>query len=370
MTLPRRIYSIDVFRGITIAFMIVVNNPGTWSSVYSPLLHAKWHGCTITDLVFPFFMFIVGASMRFAFVRWHNFASKKFFKHVIFRSLSIFLAGWFIHSFPFIRQDWDWSTFRYMGVLQRISIAYFFSSLIVIRYNFKEILATIFSILFLYWGLIWLGGSGDPYSLETNFVRKIDILFFSESHLWTGTGIPFDPEGLLSTLPSIATVLIGYLIGGMLHTTKKYSDCIKRMTVFGFVSIILGLVWGLIFPINKALWTSSYVLYTGGIASVFLALLTYLIDIKKYKKPFWPFEVFGTNSIFLFVLSGIWAKTILKIKLDYNGTLISAHSYFYKTVFEPMAGEYNGSLFFALTHVICFWLILFWMDKKNIQVKL
>ena len=370
MTLPRRIYSIDIFRGLTIALMIVVNNPGTWASVYSPLLHAKWHGCTITDLVFPFFMFIVGASMRFAFVRWHNFASIKFYKHIFFRSLSIFLAGWFIHAFPFIIQDWDWSTFRYMGVLQRISIAYFFSSLIVIRYNFKQILKIIIGILFLYWGLLWFGGSSDPYSVETNFVRKIDIWLFSESHLWKGTGIPFDPEGLLSTLPSIATVLIGYLIGGMLHTTKKYSDCVKRMTVFGIVSIIGGLAWGFFFPINKSLWTSSYVLYTGGIATIVLASLTYLIDIKKYKTFFWPFEIFGTNSIFLFVLSGIWAKTILKIKLSHEGNLISAHNYLYKTIFEPMAGNYNGSLLFALSHVLCFWLILLWMHRKKIQIKL
>ena len=179
MTLPRRIYSIDVFRGITIAFMIVVNNPGTWSNVYSPLLHAKWHGCTITDLVFPFFLFVVGASMRFAFVRWHNFASKNFTNmYFIVHYQFFFLAGWFIHAFLYSTGLGLVNIFRYMGVLQRISIAYFISSLIVIRYNFKEIFNNCFRYPFFILGVIMVWGSGDPYSLETNFVRKIDIWVF------------------------------------------------------------------------------------------------------------------------------------------------------------------------------------------------
>ncbi len=370
MSEPRRIYSIDIFRGMTIALMILVNNPGSWGHVYAPLLHAKWHGCTLTDLVFPFFLFIVGASMRFAFVKWHYYPSKEFHKHLFWRAVSIFMAGWFIHAYPFIRQDWDWSTFRYMGVLQRIAIAYFISGMLIIRYDFKKLMPVLTGILIFYWGLLWLGGGSNPYGLETNLVRNIDIWLFGEQHLYGGFGMPFDPEGLLSTLPGITTVLIGYLMGGMLHTTKNYTDCAKRMATFGGIIMVVGWLWGFIFPINKALWTSSYVLFTGGIAALVLAGLTWLIDIKKWKQPFWPFEVFGTNSIFLFVASGLWTKTIIAIKLDLDGKSVSAYNYLYKTIFVPMAGDMNGSLLFALTHVLGFWLVLYWMYRKKIQIKL
>ena len=370
MSNPRRIYSIDVFRGITIAFMIIVNNPGSWNHVYPPLLHAKWHGCTPTDLVFPFFLFLVGASMRFAFVKWHYYPSMEFYKHIFWRTFSIFMAGVLLNAYPFIRQDWDWSSFRIMGVLQRIALAYGISACLIIRYDFKKMVQILTGILLFYWGLIWIGGTGDIYSLETNFVRKLDILILGEKHLWTGFGTHFDPEGLLSTIPSIGTVIIGYLMGGMLHTTKNYNDCFKRMMIFGFVLIVIGFVWGFIFPLNKPLWTSSYVLYTGGIGAIALAILTYLIDIKSWKKPFWVFEIFGTNSIFLFILSGLWAKTIMYIKRDLNGEVTSAYNYLYKTIFVSFAGDLNGSLLFAISHVIGFWLILYWMHRKNIQIKL
>ncbi len=370
MSEPRRIYSIDIFRGMTIALMIIVNNPGSWSHVYAPLLHARWHGCTLTDLVFPFFLFLVGASMRFAFVKWHYFPSKKFYKHIFWRTFSIFFAGVLLNAYPFIRQDWDWSTFRIMGVLQRISIAYGLSACLIIRYDFKQMTQILSGILLLYWGLIWVGGTGDVYSLETNFVRKFDILILGENHLYNGFGMRFDPEGLLSTLPSIGTVIIGYLMGGMLHTTKNFTDCAKRMAIFGFILFITGYAWGFIFPINKALWTSSYVLFTGGIGAMMLAGLTFLIDIKLWKKPFLFFEVFGTNSIFLFIFSGLWAKTIIYIKRNLNGEMTSAYNYLYKTIFVPIGGDLNGSLLFALSHLVGFWAVLYWMFRKKIQIKL
>ena len=370
MSNPRRLYSIDVLRGITISLMILVNNPGSWAFVYSPFLHAKWHGCTLTDLVFPFFLVLVGASTRFAFVKWHYYPSKEFHIHIFWRSLSIFMAGLLLNAYPFIRQDWDWNSFRVMGVLQRIAIAYGISALLIIRYDFKIILKIITFTLFFYWSLLFIWEPNNPYALESNLVRHIDVLFLGESHLYKGFGIPFDPEGLLSTLPAIATVLIGYLLGGMLHTTKNFSDCAKRMITLGISLVIIGLLWGLVFPINKALWTSSYVLFTSGVCALMLAILTYLIDIKGYKKLFKPFEIFGTNSIFLFLLSGFWTKTIISIKLNLDGKLVSSYHYLYKTIFFPLAGEYNGSLLFAISHLLIFWFILFWMNQKKIQIKL
>jgi len=370
MSKPRRILAIDIFRGMTIALMIIVNNPGSWAHIYAPFRHAKWHGCTLTDLVFPFFLFIVGAAMRFAFVRWHSFASKEFYKHVFWRTLSIFLAGCFIHAYPFIQQDWDWSSFRIMGVLQRIALAYGIAAVMVIHLDLKKILISAIGILTFYWGLLWIGGGGDPYGLESNLIRKFDIFILGEKHLYGGTGIQFDPEGLLSTIPSVVTVLIGYLVGAMLHTTKDFLDNIKRMSIFGGILIILGLLWGFIFPINKQLWTSSYVLYTGGIATLALAFLSWMIDIKKLGKPLWIFKVFGTNSILLFILSGLWTKTILRISYSLNETEVSGYSYLYKSLFVPIAGDLNGSLLFALSHVLGFWLILYWLYRKKIFINL
>ena len=370
MSEPRRIYSIDIFRGMTIALMIIVNNPGSWGHVYAPLLHAKWHGCTLTDLVFPFFLFLVGASMRFAFVKWHYFPSKEFHKHIFWRTFSIFLAGIILNAYPFIKQDWDWSSFRILGVLQRIALAYGISALMIIRFDFKQMAQILTGILLFYWGILWIGASGDPFGLETNLVRKLDILILGEKHLYRGFGLYFDPEGLLSTIPSVGTVIIGYLMGGMLHTTKNYTDCSKRMAIFGIVITLIGYIWGFAFPINKALWTSSYVLFTGGIATIVLSILTYLIDIKNWKRPFWFFEVFGTNSVFLFMISGLWTKTIINIKLELDDSSVSAYHYLYKTIFLPAAGDLNGSLLFALSHVLGFWLILYWMYRKEIRIKL
>jgi len=195
-------------------------------------------------------------------------------------------------------------------------------------------------------------------------------LLLGEQHLYSGFGVYFDPEGLLSTLPSVGTIIIGYLMGGMLHTTKNYNDCARRMAIFGLAITLIGYVWGFIFPINKALWTSSYVLFTGGIATIVLSGLIYAIDIKKWKGGFWVFEVFGTNSIFLFILSGVWTKTIINIKRDLDGISVNAYHYLYKTVFVPIGGELNGSLLFAISHVAGFWLILLWMHRKDIKIKL
>ena len=250
------------------------------------------------------------------------------------------------------------------------SVLFGIAAIMVIHLDLKKLLIASIGVLVSYWGLLWIGGGIDPYGLATNLARKIDIIILGESHLYGGTGIQFDPEGLLSTLPSVVTVIIGYLVGAMIHTTKDFLDNIKRMSVLGITLIVLGTLWGFIFPINKQLWTSSYVLYTGGFATLVLALLCWVLDIKKWKKPFWIFEVFGTNSVFLFVLSGIWTKTILRLQFDFGGNTISGYSYLYRSLFVPIAGDLNGSLLFAITHVIGFWLVLYWLYKKKIFINL
>lgn len=368
-----RFISLDIFRGATMALMVIVNTPGTWSYVYAPLRHAEWHGCTLTDLVFPFFLFVIGVAMRFSFDKYDICKYGPLFNKIIFRTITIFVIGLLLNAFPFIRQNWDWSSFRILGVLQRIALAYFFAGFIVLRLDVKGLVKISFLLLFGYWILLITYGwysSQDPYALKTNLILVIDRFLLGESHLYGGTGIQFDPEGLLSTIPSIVTILIGFLVGTMIKTSNDHEDNVQRMAMLGSLLIIIGWTWGFIFPINKQLWTSSYVLYTGGIAIILLAGMIWLVDIKKIDWWTKPFVILGSNAIFLYALSSIWVKILLKISFELNGKMISGYSYFYKTIFQPLAGNINGSLFFALFHVLIFLLILTWMYRKNIFIKI
>ncbi len=370
MNTPQRFIALDVFRGMTIALMILVNNPGTWAHVYAPLRHAAWHGCTPTDLVFPFFLFIAGVAMRFSLAKENFCRSKKVYMKIFWRAVTIFVFGLLLNAFPFIRQDWDWSTFRIMGVLQRIGIAYGIGAFLVVRFSFTQLWGIITTSLIGYWLILWGFGGSDPFSLEQNLVRTIDLAVLGASHLWTGAGIPFDPEGLLSTIPAIGTLLLGYMAGLMIHTASDRKENVKKMIYFGGILTAAGLAWAFVFPINKSLWTSSYVLFTAGLATIMLAALVWCIDLKGVTKPFWPFVVYGTNSIFLFVGSGLWAKTILRIQFALDGQSVSGYAYLYKTVFQPFAGDLNGSFLFALAHVFIWWLILLWMYRKKIFIKI
>jgi predicted acyltransferase len=368
-----RFIALDIFRGATMALMVIVNTPGTWAYVYSPFRHAQWHGCTLTDLVFPFFLFIIGVSMRFSFDKYDICKYGPLFNKIIFRTITIFIIGLLLNAFPFIRQDWDWSSFRILGVLQRIALAYFFASFIVLRFDVKGIVNISFILLFGYWITLmvygWYSGQ-DPYALKTNLILVVDQFLLGASHLYGGTGIQFDPEGLLSTIPSVVTVLIGFLVGTMIKTTNDHEDNAQRMAVLGSLLIIIGWLWGFIFPINKQLWTSSYVLYTGGVAIILLAGLIWLVDIKKINWWTKPFVILGSNAIFLYALSSIWVKILLKISFELEGKMISGYSYFYKTIFQPLAGNINGSLLFAFFHVVIFLLILTWMYRKKIYIKI
>ena len=368
-----RFTALDTFRGATIALMIIVNTPGTWSYVYAPLRHAQWHGCTLTDLVFPFFLFIIGVAMRFSFDKYDICKYGPLFNKIIFRTITIFIIGLLLNAFPFIRQDWDWSSFRILGVLQRIALAYFLASFIILRSDVKKLVKISFILLIGYWILLmsygWLSGQ-DPYALKTNLVLVIDRYILGGNHLYGGTGIQFDPEGLLSTIPSAVTIIIGFLVGTMIKTTDDHEDNSQRMAVLGSLLIIIGWLWGFVFPINKQLWTSSYVLYTAGIGITILAGMIWLIDVKKVNCWTKPFVIFGSNAIFVYALSSVWVKILLKIRFELDGEITTGYSYLYKTIFLPLAGNINGSLFFALFHMFVFLLILTWMYRKNIFIKI
>jgi predicted acyltransferase len=364
-----RLVSLDVLRGITVSLMILVNTPGSWSYVYGPLRHAEWNGCTLTDLVFPFFLFIVGVSIWFSFSKYQVKASKLLVNKVLERTAVIFLLGFLLNLFPFF----DFGNVRVMGVLQRIALAYGAGALLCLFFKRNTLIFILSLVLVGYWALLYFGGDSNPYALEDNLVRKLDLFLFGPHHIYGGFGIPFDPEGLLSTIPAIGTVIIGYLIGSIVGEKQSFLFKIKRLLVLGVVLICLGKLWSVVFPINKALWTSSYVLYTAGFATLLLAFLIFIIDFKGFKYWFKPFVHFGTNPLFIFVFSGLYVKTIsylVKIPMSSQGDEISGYKYLFENVFSVIAGNMNGSLLFAVTHVIMFWFVCFMLYKNKIFVKI
>ena len=369
--IKERLLSLDVFRGITVAAMILVNNPGNWDTVYSPLLHAHWNGCTPTDLVFPFFLFIVGVSIHFSFLPIvENGLSKKIFFKILKRSIIIFALGIFLAWFPIFSFE-RLLRLRIPGVLQRISIVFFCSSLLYLGSNWLTHVRVALGLLVGYFILMTLVPVPEVGSAnlepETNLGAWIDRLFLN-GHLWSQSKT-WDPEGILSTFPAIATCILGMLSGKLITTVELPSEKVAWLFLTGAILIFFGLAWGLIFPINKSLWTSSYVLYTGGIAMQCLAILYWIIDVQGYKKWATPFVYYGTNAIFVFVASGLLAKTLLRIKVDTEGK-VSLWSYVYQNAYASWLPPKEASLFFALTLLFLFLVILWQMYKRKIFIKI
>ncbi len=349
--------------------MILVNNPGSWSHVYSPLLHAEWHGWTPTDLIFPFFLFIVGVAMTFSlFKRLEDPKDKrKIYLKIFRRAAIIYGLGLFLSGFPYF----DFSTIRVVGVLQRIAIVYLIASIIILNTGIKGQAGIAVGLLFLYWGLMKLVpvpgfGAGD-LSVEGNLAAYIDNKLL-HGHMWKET---WDPEGLLSTIPAISTTLTGVLTGHLLRSRLDKREIAAWMFVAGWCAIIIGLFWNILFPINKSIWTSSYVAFTSGAALQFLGFCYWLIDVKGYKKWAHFAIIYGMNSIAVFVLSGLTARIMQLIKVDAaNGNSISLKSWVYQNLFASWAGPLNGSLAFAVTNIL-FWLAMMGiLYRKNIFIKI
>ena len=363
----KRFLPLDILRGMTIALMITVNTPGSWAHVYPPFLHAEWNGCTLTDLVFPFFLFIVGAAIYFSFRKYDYQMTPAVFRKVLKRMLLIFLIGLALNAFPFVGRDYD--KLRIMGVLQRIGIAYGLGAFaILLIKDVKQLM--IFSVVVLlgYWGIMYWGVPSGPYGLETSFERQIDLVVLGENHMWHGKGIAFDPEGLLSTLPSMVSVIAGFL-SIRLILNKAFTW--QKTLGFGILLLLIGWVWGMVFPINKSLWTSSYVVFTTGWAVISLGVIHALSNSKLFNKLMHPFVILGSNPLFIFILSIVVVKTYFKIHLmSSDGQERNMYGYLYHDVFLPAFGEMNGSLIFALSHLFVFFLVAWWMYRKGVFVKI
>jgi predicted acyltransferase len=364
--------------------MILVNNPGSWSYIYPPLKHAPWHGCTPTDLVFPFFLFAVGNAMAFVMPKLQQAGQARFWSKIIRRTLLIFFIGYLLNWSPFVKWDGDFivmkslEKLRIMGVLQRIAICYFFASVIAFYAGIRGSYLLALLILLFYWALCFVAGDpSDPYGLNGWFGTSIDKMILGENRLYAGEGVPFDPEGLMSSFAAISQVLFGYLAGNYIIHKGKNFEAVTGLFVTATLLTLSGLCWDLVFPMNKKIWTSSYTLYTSGLALYTIAMLIYLIELKKVK-GFWIrfFDVFGKNPLFIFVLSGFLPRALALIRIP-NGfnaeglpKYLSPFSWYYENIAKKIPGiPENGSLFYALTMIVFFWAIANWMDRKKIYIK-
>ena len=363
----KRFEALDIFRGMTICLMIIVNTPGDYSSTFSLLLHADWHGFTPTDLVFPSFLFAVGNALAFVMPKWKDWELKDVFLKLFKRSAIIFLLGYIMYWFPFFRPDasgeWSFIPFsdtRVLGVLQRIAICYFAGALIIHFFSTKSIYWISGILLLGYWAIMsWFG----DLTMLGNAGQKLDLLLISESHLYHGEGVAFEPEGLLSTLPSIVNVLIGYLLGIYVKNNITYEK-LAKMLLAGAGILLVAYLWNFLFPFNKKLWTSSFVLLTVGLNFILIGGIIYLTEFSGRAYKFSFFQTFGKNPLFIYLLSEYLAITLYSVRVGDQ----SLFRVIYEAGFSWLP-PYINSLAFALAFMMICWLAGKWLEKKNIYIK-
>ncbi len=371
-SIPRRLTSLDVVRGATIAGMLVVNTPGSWEHVYPQLLHAEWNGWTYTDTIFPFFLFIVGVSMAFSFSRRlsEGGGRRALLLHTLKRAAIIFGLGLGLNTLSFFL--FHRAQVRIPGVLQRIGVCFFFAALISLLLGRKGLLPAAAVLLAVYWALMTFvpapGYGTGRLDVEGNLAAYVDRAVLG-AHTWKHNP-GWDPEGLLSSLPAIATTLFGILAGEWLRLRAAWGPRITGLMGGGAVAFSLGLLWGTTFPINKNLWTSSYSLLMSGLAAMCLALCLWVVDVKGWKGWAKPFVWFGTNAIALFVLSTLATLLLLWVKLTGDdGKRRSLYGTISRTVFDHFADPRLGSLLFALAYLVIWTAVSGLLYRKRIFIK-
>ena len=383
-----RLRSLDVFRGATVALMILVNNPGSWSHLYPPLAHAPWHGCTPTDLVFPFFLFAVGNALALVMPGLREAGAAVFWPRVLRRTALIFAIGLFLNAAPFVRWDASgelvlrsWDALRLMGVLQRIALCFGAAAVIVWLLPRRGALVAAAALLVGYaLTCLALGAPGDPYSLQGWFGTAIDRALLGDAHLYRGEGVPFDPEGLASTLPAIAQVLLGWWVGDMMQRGRADAALVARLFLWATVLLVAAYLWQLEMPLNKKIWTSSYVLHTTGLAMMALAALVHVIDLRARPAEQWGwasfFEVFGRNPLFVFVAAGFVPRVLALLRWQSgtaaDGTPLwtSPLPWVYQQLFAGLGSDPRlGSFAFALANLSLYWLLAWVLHRRRIYIR-
>ncbi len=370
---PRRLRSLDVFRGATVAAMLLVNNPGSWGHIYAPLAHAAWNGWTPTDLIFPFFVFIVGvaAVLSFASRRARGARRSDLVRKVVSRAAVIFAVGLVMNGFP----TYDVGSIRIMGVLQRIALAYLVGGLIVLYTRERGRVVAAAILLYGYWALQTLvpvpGTHGRAGVLEPglDLGAWIDRTVLGARHLWIYSAT-WDPEGLLSTMGAAATLLLGSLAGEWLRSDRSTHEKTVGLLLAGNLALALGLAWNAALPINKNLWTGSYAVFTAGFAAVTLAFSYWIVDVRGHGGAWTaPFVAFGTNAIAAFFLSGVFTRGLNLIRVGEGARATSLYAWLYAHLFLPWLGPFDASLAFALTYVALFTALVMAMQRRGIAIK-
>ncbi|MDC8757414.1 acyltransferase family protein [Janthinobacterium fluminis] len=365
----RRYLSLDVLRGLTVTLMIIVNTPGSETGSYAPLLHALWHGFTPTDWVFPTFLFVVGNALSFALPKYAALGDAAVCARIGRRAATIFALGFLLYWFPFFKPDaagaWalaPLASTRIPGVLQRIALCFALAALIL--HFWKARGAWLFCALALLGHWFALAQFGD-YTLAGNAGLKLDLWLLGERHLYHGEGIAFDPEGVLGTLPATVNVIAGYFAGRLIQARGPAYASIVRLLLAGLACIALGLCWSSVLPINKKLWTGSYVLYTVGLDLLVLPLLIFVIELRKLTRWTYFFEVFGKNTLFIYLLSEVAVVILFTVRVEGQ----SGYAYLYGKVFQGLASPANSSLLFAVAFMLACWLVAYALDRARIYIK-
>ena len=375
-SIKERFLALDVFRGMTICFMIIVNTPGSGAIPYPPLEHATWHGFTPTDLVFPSFLFAVGNAMSFSLKKYELISNAAFLSKVIRRTILIFLIGYLMYWFPFFRLNSGGEIIaapiantRIMGVLQRIALCYFFGSLMVHYLSSKKIIIVSIILLIGYWLiLLAFGDPAQPLSMLGNAGLSVDKFLMGNNHLYHGERIPFDPEGWLGTLPAIVNVIIGFFAGKFIQEKGKSFQCISKLMLWGAFFIVIALCWNIVFPINKKLWSSPFVLVTCGIDLILISGLIYILEMKNWNIFRWSnfFQIFGRNPLFIYILSELLVVVLFMVHVNPNESLFN---WLNRIIFQTIAPGPFGSFLFAIFYMLICWSIGWWLNKRRIYVK-
>lgn len=370
---PNRFTALDVFRGITVCLMIIVNSPGDYNTTFAPLLHAQWNGYTPTDLVFPSFLFAVGNSISFVLPKWRNLSQLSVLAKILKRTTIIFLLGFLMYWFPFVKFNQSnelllapFDETRIFGVLQRIALCYGIASLLIYYCKTKTVFIISIILLLLYWFLLLnFGNLNDPFGMQTNFGFIVDKWLVGENHLYNGEGVAFDPEGLLGTIPAVSNVIGGYLAGKFIQEKGKTHEMLLKLMLVGSCLLVISYFWNLTFPVNKKLWTSSFVTLTVGLDLMILAFIIYVIDFLNKTKWTNFFIVFGRNPLVIYILSELILITLMVLKVNDRTTVFK---WIYYNLFAGV-GDYIGSFLFAITVMLFCWVTGYILDKKKIYIK-
>jgi len=368
----KRFDALDIFRGMTICFMIIVNTSGNGATTYWPLRHIDWNGFTPTDLVFPSFLFAVGTALAFVSKKWANMSQRDVLFKIGKRTLLIFLIGYLMYWFPFFRLDeqmhisaFPISDTRIMGVLQRIALCYGITALLVYYLGHKRTIIVASSLLVVYWILLLVFGGDEPFSKTGNAVLKLDTWALGIKHLYTGEGFPFDPEGILSTLPAVFNVAMGYATGYFLLKKGTTYEAISKLLLGAFGLLILAYILNNFIPVNKKLWTSSYSLLTVGLDLLIISFIIYITEMLNFKKGSQFFIIAGKNPLLIYILSELGVVVLYMVHIGN----VPLFSWIYTNIFQH-AGNYLGAFLFAIWWMLTCWLIGYILHKKNIYVKI